>query len=177
MTGKSTLGHLVAEKLGRKHIRLDELRWEYYKEIGYDEALAARIRVEEGAFGLHRYWEPFHAHAVERILSNFPNDCVIDFGGGHSVYEDESLLMRVQQALAPFANVVLILPSPDKVESIQILRQRFEQESARFYKFMEILTTHHSNADLAKITVYTNDKNPQQISEEILSKINGNSPK
>jgi len=177
MTGKSTLGNLVAEKLGRKHIRLDELRWEYYKEIGYDEALAARIRAEGEVFELYRYWQPFHAHAVERVLADYPNDCVIDFGGGHSVYEDASLLARAEQALVPFANVVLILPSPDKAESIQILRQRFQQEATRLYKLLEILTSHHSNSDLAKITIYTNDKSPEQISEEILSKINGNSPK
>jgi ribosomal-protein-serine acetyltransferase len=35
----------------------------------------------------------------------------IDFGAGHSVYEDEELFARVQQALAPYPWVILLLPS------------------------------------------------------------------
>ncbi|MEH2063239.1 MAG: hypothetical protein V7K50_13415 [Nostoc sp.] len=49
---------------------------------------------------------------------------MIDFGAGHSVYEDDALFKRVQKVLEPYINVVLILPSPNLEESIQILNER-----------------------------------------------------
>ena len=38
--GKSTIARLLAEKLDLPHRALDDDRWNYYKEIGYDEAHA-----------------------------------------------------------------------------------------------------------------------------------------
>ena len=66
----------------------------------------------EGDEGVYCYWKPFEAHAVERLLAEH-RDCVFDFGGGHSVFEEAVLFDHVQQALSPFRNVVLLLPSPD----------------------------------------------------------------
>ncbi|UCJ13977.1 MAG: hypothetical protein JWS08_09770 [Phormidium sp. PBR-2020] len=104
---------------------MDEYRWNYYKEIGYDEELAKYKRETEGFWGIYQYWKPFEAHAVERLLSDHKN-CVIDFGAGHSVYEDNSLFQRVQRVLAPYPNIVLLLPSSDLNESVQILNERNE---------------------------------------------------
>ena len=39
-SGKSTLGKLLAQRLNLPQVSIDELRWRYYKEVGYDEALA-----------------------------------------------------------------------------------------------------------------------------------------
>ena len=38
--GKSTVGSLLATRLGLSQCSMDEYRWGYYKEIGYDEKLA-----------------------------------------------------------------------------------------------------------------------------------------
>ncbi len=43
-TGKSTPREILADKLGLKQVSLDEIRWKYYKQIGYDETLAREIR-------------------------------------------------------------------------------------------------------------------------------------
>src|SRR4051812_30428261 len=106
-TGKSTVGKLLAEKLGIPQRSMDDVRFGYYKEINYDEEVARQIREIEGFEALYRYWKPFEAYAVERILSETGNG-VIDFGAGHSVYEDEDLFKRVQRVLAPYIHVVLI---------------------------------------------------------------------
>jgi adenylate kinase family enzyme len=47
-TGKSTLGKLLADRVGRPTISLDELRWKYYAEIGYDKTLADEIHQKGG---------------------------------------------------------------------------------------------------------------------------------
>jgi shikimate kinase len=91
--GKSTQGLLVSEALGRTRVAMDAVRWDYYKEIGWSVDRQNEIWKTEGLGAVLRYWKPFEIHAVERLLADYP-DCVIDFGAGHSVYEDEALLAR-----------------------------------------------------------------------------------
>jgi len=167
-TGKSTLGSLLAQKLGLTQCSMDDLRWNYYMEIHYEEDLAKKIKEQEGFLGLYRYWKPFEAYAVERLLSEHRN-CVIDFGGGHSVYEDDELFTRVQGILALYNNVVLILPSPNLEESIQILNSRNGGIVSNGVDFNEHFVKHHSNHDLAKIVVYTKGKSPEETRDEILN--------
>lgn len=104
---------------------MDDLRWEYYKEVGYDEGLAKQKWDREGPWGLYSYSKRFEAYAVERLLSEYKN-CVIDFGAGHSVYENDGLFERVQHVLAAYKNIVLLLPSADFEECVQILKARQE---------------------------------------------------
>ena len=175
--GKTTIAPLLAEKLGLEHCALDEVRWDYYNEIGYDEAEVARISKAEGLLGRLRYWKPFEAHAVERVLADYRN-CVVDFGAGHSVYEDESLFARVERALAPFPNVILLLPSPDLDESAKIVNARLEPQLqdegvdvAAILAVNEHFARHPSNFKLAKTVIYTEGKTPEETCEEIIRSI------
>jgi hypothetical protein len=97
--GKSTLGKLLSVARGLPQCSIDDVRFRYYSEIGYDESFAKRLYQSEGFWGLYRYWKPFEAHAVERVVEDHPNS-VIDLGAGHSVYEDDALFVRVKRALA-----------------------------------------------------------------------------
>jgi shikimate kinase len=178
-TGKSTIGALLAEKLGIPQYAVDDHRWDYYKEIGYNEAEAERIvKSEAGMLGLLHYWKPFEAYAVERVLATQSN-CVIDFGAGHSVYEDPLLFQRVQTALEPFSHVILILPAPDLDLSVAILNARFAALLQRevgevnpdLLKLNETFTRHPSNHQLAKMTIYTEGKTPDETVEEIIKKL------
>lgn len=95
--GKSTIGKHLAARLNVEQCSMDEKRWNYYNEIGYDEELAEFKRATEGFWGVYQYWKPFEAYAVERLLSENKNKaCVIDFGAGHSVYEDSTLFQKVR---------------------------------------------------------------------------------
>lgn len=176
--GKSTVGKVLAEKLGLPQVELDEIRWDYYKEIGYDSATAKQIADTEGAIALLRHWKPYETYAVERVIATYSN-CVIDFGAGHSVYEDAALFERVQAALAPLPYVILILPSPDLEESVVILNARFEKLLERemgsvdpeLLKLNEHFVKHPSNHKLAKRVVYTQDKSPEETAAEIIAKL------
>ena len=120
-TGKSTLGKLIAEQLGIPQVSLDEIRWQYYREIGFDESLANEIREKGGFLAVVYYWGLFSAYSVERLLSDHKN-CVFDFGAG--IFESDEMFRRVEEALARYPNVVLVLPSPDIEESLRILEER-----------------------------------------------------
>mgnify|MGYP004370512355 CR=1 FL=1 len=84
---------------------------------------------------------------------------------------------RAERALAPFSNVVLILPSPDLEESLCLLqkvprnRQLAKEHPDLHEKLQRHLVTHHSNHDLAKHVVYTHGKSPEQSRDELLEAV------
>jgi hypothetical protein len=169
-TGKSTLGSILAKRTGMQSVSLDELRESYYQEIGYDLEFAKHIRSTGGFVSLAFYWMLFNAHAVERVLSDH-QDCVIDFGAGHSVFESQEQFVRAQKVLTPYPNVILILPSPDPDESIQILNERTSDLVGVFgqgFNWNEYFVNHPSSHKLAKHVVYTKGKTPEETCCEIL---------
>jgi adenylate kinase family enzyme len=174
LTGKTTLAKLLGERLNLPVCELDDLRWSYYAEIGYDREYAQQIRQAGGMRALAAYWKPFDIHSVERVLADYSTGHVISFGAGHSVYEDEVFFRRVQLALAPHT-VVLVLPSPEFDESVSVLKERvaalgFDPEGDIISLNAEFLK-HHSNADLATIKVYTKDKTPDETCDDILAQL------
>ncbi|MGB3694105.1 MAG: hypothetical protein WA865_19475 [Spirulinaceae cyanobacterium] len=102
--GKSTIGELLAAKLALPQHSMDEKRWDYYREIDYDEEFVKQKQEADDYWGVQHYWKSFEAHAVERLLSEY-NQGIVDFGAGHSVYEDKALFQKVQQTLNPYKNV------------------------------------------------------------------------
>ena len=173
--GKSTLAKKLAKKLGVPRIELDEVRQRFYSEIGYDEKFASEIVGTEGMIGLLKYWKPFEIHAVERALKEYKN-CVMDFGAGHSVYEDPELFQRVEKALKPHKYVIQILPSPDPDRSVEIVNQRFSdllinevgKIDEELLALNEHFVRHPSNGLLAKKTVFTEGKSAKATVKEIL---------
>jgi shikimate kinase len=168
--GKSTIGALLAQKLKLPQVSLDDLRFGYYREIGFDENLAKEIRQQSGFLALTLYWSLFNSYAIERVLADHRN-CVIDFGAGPIVFESDELVTRIQRALAPYPYVFRLLPSPDVEESIRILQQRERElfpNAVPGFNWAEYFVKHHMNGQLAKQVVYTKDKTPQETSEEIV---------
>ncbi len=164
--GKSTIGKLLAQKLDFPQISMDRLRWKYYEERGWSREKQKQIAENEGFVGVYHYWKQYDLYAVERLLNEHQN-CLIDFGAGHSIYEDDTDFDRARELLAPYANVVLLISSPDLDESVAILHQRNTllingMEANRF------LITHPSNRELARLVVYTKDRTPIETKDEIL---------
>jgi shikimate kinase len=176
--GKTTLSEQIGAALNVPAFDIDALRWDYFKEIGYDAEYAKEMREKQGFTALVSYWKPFEIHAVERVTQDYPTGHVIAFGAGFSVYEDPAHLERAKKALAPFPHVVLLLPSADIDESLDILDARLQaSEPDANHSFYEMIRRfnrhfieHPSNNTLAKLTVYTKDQTPEQTCAEILER-------
>ncbi|RMA90615.1 LOW QUALITY PROTEIN: shikimate kinase [Priestia megaterium] len=167
--GKTTVGEKVAKKLDIPQCSMDEVRFSYYREIGFSKETQQNIREKQGFQGMYAYWKPY---AVKRILEEYKH-AVIDFGAGHSVYEDMGLFQQVEKTLKPYQSLFLLLPSADKEESIQLLHQRLQQitDDKDVFELNKHFVTHLSNEMLAKQTIYTKEKSADTVAEEIILSI------
>jgi hypothetical protein len=114
---------------------------------------------------------------IEQVLAEHHG--VIDFGASNSVYEDPDLFARVRGALAPYLHVILLLPSPDPEESIAILKDRLtrmlteagKSYSDELFELNEYFVKHPSNQQLARQVIYTKDKTPEEVCDELVEKL------
>lgn len=176
--GKSTIAALLSEKLGIPRFEVDEHRWTYYAAQGYDNRAGEKIYAEQGINGLIKHWKPYEAETVVRIINDQP-DSVIDFGAGHSVYEDAGLFAKVEAVLKPLPNVILLLPSADLDESVRICNECFIAQlsgeniepDADTLALNEHFVKHPSNGRLAKLTIYTEGKSAEDTVAEIIPQL------
>ena len=166
--GKSTVAPLIGSLLGWPTVELDELRPDVYATLGYDNAAADEARATDGIDGLLRYWKPFEIQLVEHAVTLRP-DAVLDFGAGHSHFDDESQARRAATALAPHY-VVLLLPSSDLSESESTLAARQPEEFREIS--LELNATFlrsESNRMLADRVLITGDRSPDEIAADIVA--------
>lgn len=92
---------------------------------------------------------------------------IVDFGAGHSVYRSKEIFEKVKKLLSNFDNVVLLLPSENIEESIDIMAKRSTGDYSTNREF--ILSP--CNKELATMTVYGNNRTPEEIAKDILDRI------
>ena len=171
--GKSTQGQLVAKALNKPSLSLDSVANKYYEANGFVSSHFHEMKSELGYLAAYRYWWPSLAYAAQQVVREYP-DCVIDFGGGHSHYEDESLFMNVSAALSCYSNIILLLPSPNLDKSVLLLRERNSRNWVHNgYDFIEHWVKDDCNHRLSTMTIYTDGKKPEETRDEILNTING----
>jgi len=167
--GKSTIGKLLSQELGIPLVSMDQVRWRYYEDNGWNQEEQQAIAREEGFIGVYRYWKPFEVNAVERIVCEHKHS-VIDLGAAHSVHDNADDFNRVAKALAPISNVVHILPSPDQQESIDILHKR-RAKKINGVEIIEFLLSHPSYDELSDHVVYTEGKTLEQARDAVLEQL------
>ena len=172
--GKSTLLPLIAGRLGRPSVDLDDVAEPYYEEVGHGREELNLIGAERGDLGAYLWWQQGHPHAVRRVLEDYP-DAVIALGAGHTTYSDAELFEEVRSLLTPCATA-LVLPSPDNRESLRVLRQRAIERNGGDWimdgvDVLDQWVSGEQNRLLATVTVFTEARTPDEIADEILEAI------
>jgi shikimate kinase len=165
--GKTTVGKQLAQMLSCSFVSLDRLERTYTEACGFDAALAADLSQKSGAWAGYSYRRQFFAEAVARFLTEYTNG-VLELGGGHPIAPDAEQQSRIEEALQPHRNVVLLLPSRDKEESLATLRSRQKPEHLGEGDWNEAFLKGDQFVRLAKYTVYTAGKSPTATCEEII---------
>ncbi|KAG4258923.1 hypothetical protein FPRO04_11012 [Fusarium proliferatum] len=157
--GKTTIGKILSEKLNKEVFSLDRHRKELYAPFDYDDAHADKIYEQDGVEALLKYWKYFEYRAVVDILQNAlkPGDRfygkILDFGAGHSIFENKEELDRVAELISPYKGVFLVVPCENVDEALRIMEERRGHELSYNRHFMN----HPSNKTLAKHIIYTKD--------------------
>lgn len=120
--GKSTWAPRYAAETGTEFIDLDNLTPGYGGEIGWSLDDLVRRNREVGMLASEHEWEHVRVHAIERVLTDFPN-ATIALGASYTSYTDKVLREQTSAALSGH-RVVLVCPSPDDGVSLHICRTR-----------------------------------------------------
>jgi len=167
-SGKSTIAQIIAKKISKLNISLDIAGYEFIKEIynKKDEDLYKEyLNTQEFMkwFDLTRKYE---AYVVERALYEYDN-CIIDFGAGHTVYNDKKNSTKITKLLKPYKNIFLLFPTENIDKSVEILMKRYE--FPLHIATGEYLIRHKSYFQLSKYIIYTEGKTPIETADEIIS--------
>ena len=163
-TGKSTIARMISMNLNMPQISLDnreQLKQFYSNKKSFNN------------------FKDFEFYLTGSVLTSLSKPCVIDFGAGHSIYENLIMFHEMSKLISKFANVVYMIPSKNKEESMEILNSRVLQRNKKLTSQTLNDNRHFismpCNEQLATMIQYTKDKTPEQISKEILEKVINNS--
>lgn len=178
--GKSTIGRLLADHLNMSFVDLDDLRERYYPEFSIDRDAERDAFLRDGLAGITTYWKPFEVLSVERVLKEYPREHVIAFGAGQSVCHTIDHTERVALALRAFRHVMLLLPSEDVEETMEVLTGRIENDpnapdGTTAAAFLPILREHvesESNRRFATSIMITGAHAPEEIARALARLVN-----
>ena len=156
-SGKTTIGSLLSERLNMQQISLDhreQLEQLYKKSEHFKNS-------KECEFFL-----------TSTELTHLQEPSVVDFGAGHSIYEDPFMFLEMKHLIEKFSHVILLMPSEEKEESLTILNEqkRIEKDSQRAKDNAHFVYS-DCNEKLATLVQYTKGKSPSEITDELLVKL------
>jgi shikimate kinase len=150
--GKSTVAEELRKKTGMQRLCLD--------------IIANRAR-DTGFTRNFKNADEFNSYMILETLERVKKDGsygIVDFGAGHSVYDNQEIFERVKAMLKPFKNIVLLLPDKDEEKSLDIMKNRATGDTRDNKKFFES----PCNKELATMIIYGNNRQPLEIAEEIM---------
>lgn len=153
--GKSTVAEALSKKINMPRLCLDRI--------------ANRAR-QNGLRSRFKSSEEFNMFMIKEAIKN-ANETntpgVVDFGAGHSIYENEQIYEVVKRELKPFKNIVLLLPCKDEEEALRIMKERSTGDTNDNERFLRS----KCNRELSTMTVYADGRTPDEIADEVLAKI------
>ncbi len=153
--GKSTVAEEISKRLNMQRLCLDRIaNW-------------ARGNGIRQKFKSSDEFNSFMILEAIRRGKEIGEPGIVDFGAGHSVYEDEEIFEIVKKALKPFKNVVLLLPCENEEEALRIMAERSTGDTNDNLMFFRS----KCNKELATMTVYGNGRLPSEIADEVLGRI------
>lgn len=98
-------------------------------------------------------------------------------GAGHTHYQDQRLFAEVATVLQ-HRYPILILPSPDLDQSVEVIRARSVASRDMDWRygdvdFIERWVKDPANHVLARWTVYTENRTPHQTADDIIDHLGG----
>lgn len=170
--GKNAVANLLSENTSMPIVSMDTYREKYYCDLKYDRDYANKIKRENGELARYEYSKPFEAHYISSFLSNLNVPAIIKFEPTQTVYEDTELFTKVYNAINKYANVVLLLPDIDLQDCWQQINKSSKVPTGSdLSKLNWHLISSPCNTNLATYTLYTCDKNKEEIANEILEYI------
>lgn len=157
--GKSTISEELYKKTKLPKISLD------------DRKLLSSIYSEREKFD---NFKDFEFYLTIRVLCGLNQPAIIDFGAGHSIYENPLIFMEMKKFLSRFQNIVFLIPTQDKENSLNIINQRLiDKRSVNNHQLNDNRHFVYSpcNESLATITEYTFNKSPEEISNDVIEQI------
>lgn len=159
--GKSTVARELCKRISLPRVSLD------------NREQLARYYSQRDKFS---HSKEFEFYLTASVLTDLKKPSVIDFGAGHSIYENPIMFFEMKKLITRFSNVIFLIPSEDKKKSIEILNERINRRdgnipnaTADSKRFIE---RSNLNSQLASITIYTQGKTSLKITEELIVRTN-----
>jgi shikimate kinase len=153
--GKSTIAEELAKQLKLPRLCLDRVA-NHYKDTG---------RMAE--FTSSDDFNLFLIQEGIKQAQEVNKQGIVDFGAGHSIFENREAFDKVKNLLKTFKNIVLLLPTDNIEESLNIINARSTGNTNDNLHFLQS----YCNKELATMVIYTKNKTPFEISEEIIETI------
>ncbi len=159
--GKSTVAKELCKKISLPRVSLDS------------REQLARYYSQRDKFS---HSKEFEFYLTASVLTDLKKPAVIDFGAGHSIYENPIMFFEVKKLITSFSNVVFLIPSEDKEKSMEILNKRINKMDGNIPKTTadnkHFIERSNLNSQLASIIMYTQNKTPSEVAEELIVRIN-----
>ena len=160
--GKSTLAKILAQKLDMPRCCLDDIQWAYLAETDFEhEKAKSLIRSDLEEF--RRYTNPYLVSVVQRAIHEHPSH-IIDFGAGHTAFDESDHIELIKSILLPVTRVLLLMPSSDIDVCLSSL-----PGPADGMRMNPTFIEHPLKHELANHVIYTLDKNPAEVADEAIT--------
>jgi len=118
--GKTTQAKLLSKTLDAPVCTYDEVKYQYRKNVGFEQKIAESIYENEGLYAMLCYMNEFKSQILEPIINDHPGH-IIDLGAAAHSFDEPHQVDRARQAFELVKNIFLLLPSKDAATNIKSL--------------------------------------------------------